>query len=229
MKKLLFSSMFSFICLFTYAQKFSRVNFNEAGDVETLGVELDEGVLINISKDGNIIKYGVDIYRGVRENNQNILQDYVGRTEFYTENDNEAFKGKVKMIGRALITYYSSTDNEAFVGKIKSIGNLTFNYYLLNEDEAFKGKIKSIGSSKFTYYSSYDNEVFRGRFKSIGNSNITYFSSVEDPGFRGKLKSIGSYQYTYHPAQYFQTSLRGKLKSGNIIQQDGGIKFMLKF
>ncbi len=229
MKKLFLPLLFAGICYVAGAQKFSRVNFNESGDVETLGVELDEGVLVNISKEGTIIKFGVDIYRGVRENNQNILQDYVGRTEYYTENDNEAFRGKVKMIGRAIITYYSSTDNEAMVGKIKSIGNLKFDYFLLNENDAYKGKLKSIGSNNFTYYSSYDNEALRGKYKSIGNSTITYYSSVEDPGFKGKVKSIGSYQYTYHPMQYFQAGLRGRLKSGNIIQQDGSIKYMLKY
>ena len=229
MKKILLPFLITLFCYSATAQKLARVNFSSSGDVESIGFELDEGVLINVTKEGTIAKFGVDIYKGVRENYRGDLQDYVGRVEYYTENDNEAFRGKVKSIGRAAITYYASFDKEELAGKIKSIGNVAFDYYLAQENDAYKGKLKSAGRTGFSYFGSYDNEALRGKFKSIGGTSLTYYTSLEDPGFKGKVKSIGSYNYTYYPTQYFRTELRGRIKSGNIIQQDGAVKYFLKY
>ena len=230
MKKLLLPVAAFLFCLTAHSQKLARVNINGTGDVETIGFELDESVLLNITKDGSISKFGVDLYKGYnRDNYNNQLQDYTGRVEYYTANDNEAYKGKVKSIGRYQITYYASFDKEELVGKLKSVGTVNFDYYSNTENDAYRGNLKSAGSTVFTYYSSYENDAYKGKIKSIGSTMITYFSSLEDAGYKGKIKSLGSYSYTYYPGTYFRTELRGRVKSGNSIQMDNGVKYFMKY
>lgn len=229
MKKILLPLVLICLGISTYAQRLSRVNITAGGDIEAIIFETSENVLISLTKDGSITKFGVDKYLGYRENYTGELQDYVGRVEYYTDLDNEAFRGKVKSIGRTPITYYASYDKEGLTGKVKSIGNLVFDYYLLTENDAYKGNIKSAGSTNFTYYSNYDNASLQGKFKSIGNTNLNYYTSFDDPGARGKIKRVGSYEYTYYPETYFRAELRGRLKSGNLVQTEGGVKYFLKY
>ena len=229
MKKIILPLLSFVLCISAYSQKIGRINFSATGELESIGLDMDENVLLNLNKDGSIGKFGVDIYKGYRDNYNNQLQDYNGRIEYFTDNDNEAFRGKVKSIGRYQITYYASFDKEELVGKVKSIGTLNFDYYPSTENEAYRGNLKSVGSAVFTYYSSYDNDGFRGKIKSVGGTNITYFSSLEDAGYKGKIKSIGSYSYTYYPGTYFRAELRGRVKTGNLTQTDNGIKYFIKF
>ena len=115
-----------------------------------------------MSKDGNIIDWGIE-YNTVRTGIYPILLKYMGREEYYSPTDNEAYRGKIKYIGRTLITYYSSYENEEFRGRVKTIGPNLLDYYASYENNAFKGNLKNAGAVSFTYYGSFDDETYENR------------------------------------------------------------------
>ena len=48
----------------------------------------------------------------------------MGREEYYPLTENEAYRGKVKYIGRTRFTYYTSDDKETLKGKVKPLAQL---------------------------------------------------------------------------------------------------------
>ena len=119
MKKLSF--LLTSLCILTIsqAQNLAKVTITDLGNIEKLSFGLRENVLLNISKDGNIMDWGVDRYAGrLQESKPGVLDPYQGRVEYYTESDNEDFRGKVKSIGGIFITYYPSSAEDGFSGKI---------------------------------------------------------------------------------------------------------------
>ena len=217
---LLFSTLLS-------AQRIGKIIFTASGQVECIEMELPEDVVLQVSKDGQIIKWGVNRYAGYTNMIQEKLDPYVGRVDKYSDLDNEAFRGKVRSIGTIPITYYASYDNDAYKGKIRSIGTLAFDYFLLQENEAFKGNIKKIGSSDVTWYSSFDQEDLRGKLKSIGYTNISYYTAMDDKIIKGKVKDIGGNTYQYYTS-FDRKELQGLLKQGNYMRSINGIKFLLR-
>ncbi len=230
MKKAILAVIFSLSVFISSAQRIYKVTLADNGNSTITTVALDENVVINISQDGNLTEWGVDRYFGRTDNNINRkLDPYTGRIEYYTENDNEAFKGKIKFIGKTLITYYATFDNPVFSGRIKSIGNQKFEYYSNYDEVASQGKIKQLGQQTFTYYSSFDNEAYKGKLKAVGSVGVTYYSSVEDKAFAGKVKSVGGSQFVYYSSQDPQKPLRGMLKTGRQLQTLNGIIFWIKY
>jgi len=132
-----------------FAQKVGRITLT-MGSADVITYEADKTLLINISKDGNIIGWGI-------EDSWGKLLKYMGREAYYSSTDDSAFRGKIKYIGMFQITYYASYDDQILKGKIKSIGSANFDYYMSFEDEAIRGKIKDIGATAFSYYPSFDN------------------------------------------------------------------------
>lgn len=208
-------------------QNISKITLGETGYLTAITFNLDEGVILNLSQDGNIIEWGVDIYRGIGENYRNILEAYTGRTEYYKENDNEAFMGKLKFIGRTLISYYPSYEDEILRGKVKSIGLVKFDYYPKYENEAFKGKLKSAGIVPFYFFPSFGNDPNTGKLKGVGNTALSYYGPFDDKAYQGKIKSIGPVSYIYYGSSEIKGS-RGMLKSGSHIQAVNGIKFYIR-
>lgn len=209
-----------------FAQKISKINLTQAGGTESIYFLLDDNITVSVSKEGNIIAWGVEVFSD-RLTGYSRLDVYPGRTEKYTANDNEAFRDKLKYIGRTAITYYSSFDNEAYVGKVKTIGSTNFEYYSNFDDEQVKGRIKSAGPVTFTWYTSFDNEAFRGKLKSVGSTSIAYYASFDDKAFKGKIKSIDRATFTY----YSSTEKReygGMIKSGTMSQTINGIVYFVK-
>lgn len=227
MKKIFFLLLSSFILYAAQAQRLSRIVFNNTGQLEAIDYELPENVILKLSKDGNIMSWGANRYAGRDDIMREQLDPYVGRVEYYPNNVNEAFRGKIRSIGQVMITYYASYDNPAFAGKIQSIGRNNFNYYTLQENEAFKGNLKSIGSDQFEWYSTYDLDDYKGKLKSVANNAITYYTSLDDQYIRGKVKSIGGSVYTYYTS-FDRKELRGYLKTGQVISTINGLKFMVK-
>ena len=210
-------------------QNLAKVTITDMGNIEKLSFGLRENVLLNISKDGNIMDWGIDRYAGrLQESKPGVLDPYQGRVEYYTESDNEAFRGKVKSIGGVFITYYPSSAEDGFAGKVKTVGPNKFDYYKTVDNEAFRGNIKSAGQTTFTWYSSYDNAAYSGKPKSIGSSNITYYSNFDDQAFRGKLKSLGSQTFTYYSSTDLK-DFRGRPKNGMQFQFINGIKYQFKY
>lgn len=229
MKKIIPVLAFILLSASSMAQNLARVTITESGQIEKLSFGLKENVMLNISKDGNILDWGIDRYAGqLVENKPGFLDPYQGRVEYYNESDNEAFRGKVKSIGGIMITYFPSSAEDGFAGKVKSVGPNKFDYYKSIENEAFRGNIKSAGQTTFTWYSTYDNAAFSGKPKSIGSSNISFYSNFDDQAYRGKLKSVGSQNFTYFSSSDLK-DYRGRPKNWVQFQFINGIKYYFKF
>ena len=227
MKKIILLAAVALFAAPSFSQSISKITIGMSG-IETIAFEVEPNVMVNIKEDGTVINWGEDVYRqnGV-ENWAGKLKDYMGRVEYYSNVDNEAFRGKVKYIGRTLLTYYASYENESLRGKLKSLGSNNIDYYLAYDDEATRGKIKSIGSLAVSWYSSFNNEAFRGKLKSIGSTELTYYSSTDDKAYKGKIKSIGGSPFTYY-SSYDRQEYRGSMKTGAQIQVINSIKYFIK-
>jgi len=225
MKKIFFAFVASFTLIIGYSQNISKITITGNGTIDVISIGLDENVQVYITKDGNISNWGFDKFIGYQENYDGVLEPYMGRVEYYTPDDDEALRGKVKYIGRTLITYYRSYEREELKGKIKSIGSFIVNYYFSYDDRAFAGNIKAIGQLMITWYASYENEALRGKLKTVGPTSITYYGSFEDKAYRGKIKSVGRFPITYY-SSFEQYS--GSVKNGAQVLNVNGIKFFVR-
>ena len=212
-------------CMAVFGQRISKITITGSGTVSDIVVGLDENVQVYLSKDGQIAKWGFDRFIGYQENYNDYLEPYVGRVEYYSENDDAALRGKVKYIGKTLISYYHSYEIESLRGKLKSIGALNMGYYFAYDDKAMAGSLKNIGQQNITWYASYENEGLRGKLKGVGQTSIVYYGSFEDKAFRGKIKSIGSNYFTYYSSS---EQYSGSIKSGATFVTDNGVKFYVR-
>jgi hypothetical protein len=225
MKKLILAISAVFIFNTGFSQHISKITITGNGLVDVIAFGLDENVQVYITKDGNISKWGFDRYIGYQENYNGDLDPYMGRVEYYTENDDEALRGKVKYIGRIMLTYYPSYENETLKGKLKTIGSVYLAYYLDFEDAAYRGNIKTLGRQTVTWYASYENNDIRGKLKSVGPTALSYYGSFEDKAIRGKIKSIDRFTLTYHSSleQY-----SGSMKTGSSVMIANGVKYYVQ-
>lgn len=225
MKKIFSVAFVLLFCVAVSGQRISKITITGTGAVSDIVVGLDENVQVYFSKEGQITKWGFDRFIGYQENYNDLLEPYVGRVEYYSENDDAALRGKVKYIGRTLISYYHSYEIEALRGKLKSIGSLSMGYYLAYDDKAMAGSLKNIGQQNIAWYASYENEGLRGKLKGVGPTSIAYYGSFEDKAFRGKIKSIGSNNFTYYSSS---EQYSGSVKSGATVVTDNGVKFYVR-
>lgn len=226
MKKIIIFLLASGMLSSAIAQKISKITMKQDGNIESIYLLLDDNITVSITKDGNIAEFGVETYSD-RITNFSRLENYPGRVDYYTANDNEAFRTKVKYLGRTSITYYGTYDNESYSGKIKTIGSANFEYYSKFDDEALRGKLKAIGPLTITWYTNFDNEAFRGKIKSVGSTNISYYASYEDKAIRGKIKNIDRASFVYY-SSLEKPEYGGALKSGNQFQTINGIKYYIR-
>lgn len=212
-------------CATVFGQSISKITITGNGTTGDIVIGLDENVQVYITREGQISKWGYDRFIGYQENYNDQLEPYVGRVEYYSENDDAALRGKVKYIGKTLLGYYPSYEMEGLRGKLKSIGSLNMGYYLAYDDKAMAGSLKNIGQQTITWYGSYENEDLRGKLKAVGSTPVTYFGSFEDKAYRGKIKSIGSNNFAYYASteQY-----SGSMKSGVSTLTVNGVKFYLR-
>ncbi len=227
MKRLLFLLCFTLATLFAISQNISKVTLGETGNMAFLSIDIDENIQINVSPEGSIAEWGIDLYKGRYQMNMTRLEPYTGRVDHYSEYDNVAYKGKIKYIGRTLVTYYASFDDEILVGKIKSIGKINLDYHPKYENTAYAGKLKSAGPLEITYYPAFGKDPNAGKLKSVGSASLTYYGPFEDKAFQGKVKSIGNINYQYFSSTE-RPEYRGRLKSGSTIQPVNGIWFHIK-
>ncbi|MGH2648255.1 MAG: hypothetical protein ACRDE8_11835, partial [Ginsengibacter sp.] len=188
MAKLYFLLILTFLSGSSFAQNIAQVTIDNRGKDDVITFLVDESVVVNITKDGKIISWGTE-YTTPLTGVYPRLEKYMGREEYYPATDNEAYRGKIKYIGRTLLTYYTSDDNESLKGKVKTIGTALLSYYTDYDDVAFKGFLKSSGSVPLTYYSSFQDEFFKGKIKSIGGTTLSYYGSFDDKAYRGKVKN----------------------------------------
>ena len=228
MRKILFTITAALLFANCFSQSISKITITESGNIGAFAFEPEANLILNLSVEGSIKSWGYDVFkeRGA-ENFQEKLEKYNGNVEYYSEKENEAFRGKLKYIGRTLLTYYAAHESEEFAGRLKSVGTSFIEYYFQYENEALRGKIKKIGNNIVSWYSSFENEAFRGKLKSFGPTRVTYFSSSSDKAYKGNIKSIGNTAFNYFSSMD-KTELRGRMKSNTQILNINGVKYLVK-
>lgn len=211
-----------------FAQGLSVISMDRTGDKLLLSFRTIDNALINVSKDGQLLSYGMENLQ--RQNLHWIfppqLDPYMGRIENYSDIDDVNFRGKVKYIGQTMVTYYASYDKEELRGKIKTLGTTDFVYYESYSDKAFAGNIQRAGNTNFTYYSSFDNEAMKGKFKTIAGTGLSYYSSFDDKAIKGRIKNIGSENFTYYTS-FDRKGYQGAQKSGFLTKYIGSIRYQV--
>jgi hypothetical protein len=180
MKKIITAAAFLLLSQLIMAQKLGRISLLNDGSIDRFTMEMGEDVIMHISKEGQLLKWGIDPYVGREDNYQDRIDAYTGKSGVYADTEDPAVVGKLKFIGKNYITYYTSYEDAFLQGKIKSIGNLQFSYYLDYENEAFRGRLKSIGQNNISWYGSMENEHVKGKLKSVGATALTYYGNTAD-------------------------------------------------
>lgn len=224
MKKLLFLSMMFQYGLDGFSQVLNQVSMSSGTTLTAFCFQTDQQVIIRVSPEGKILEWGTAMEQGRYGYYPGKLVPYMGRVDYYGNEADSAFRGKVKSIGSAMITYYASNQPGTEAGKLKSIGNAQLDYYMNYDNESYKGKLKTAGGLSISYYASFDNESFRGKLKSIGSTSITWLSNFDDKLNKGKLKSIGPVNYTWY-SQFDRKEFQGTLKTGTYSQLINGITY----
>lgn len=210
-----------------YSQQLSQVTFSYNGDLLYFTLTNEQGVLIRISPEGQLLEYGSEeaSLRNSNYYNPNLLP-YPGRVEIYSNQPDSTINDKVKSIGTSSIRWYAQYETKFKVGKLQAVGRTRIDYYDNFADKSLQGKIKSFDNQTVDYYASLaDNDAYRGKLKSVGNTAITYYSSFEDRAIRGKLKSIGPVAYTWYTS--FDINRSG-LKSGLYRNVINGITYIMR-
>jgi len=223
----------SFICLVFFAaaahsQQLSQVSFNGNAAVAWFAYGTEQDVLIRISPEGKVMDYGVEVKSFRYEYYAPKLQPYMGKIEYYGNDVDSMFRGKLKSIGICSLTYYASYETDGRPGKLKSIGRVNFDYYNQYDDKMLQGKIKFSGTSQLQYYNSFDEENFRGKLKAFGGTAFTYYSMFDDKLIRGKIKSIGTMNYLWYTSAD-RSDMRGVLKSPSYRQNINGVIYILSY
>ena len=226
MNKIFLTVIATLLIIPTLAQNVAQITIDNRGKQDIITFLVDESVIVNMTKDGKINDWGTE-YTSPTTGTYPRMEKYMGREEYYPATDNEAYQGKIKYIGRTLITYYTSADNESLKGKVKSIGPNLLDYYTEYDDAAFKGYLRNAGSVSFTYYSSYNDEFYKGKIKSVGSTNISYYGSFDDKAYRGKVKNIDRNPFTYY-SSYDRPEFNGAMKTGTPSVTSGGVKYYIK-
>lgn len=228
MKKFLCLILIATLASSAFGQKIDFIVLTGFGAGETFYYSSSDKTMIAITKDGNIIDYGPEFPKEFMGYYPGKLQKYMGRIEYYTQNDNEAFRGKVRYIGLTQITYYGSYDEEALRGKVKMIGTTQIDYYASYDDAAMKGHIKNIGGIAITYCPSYENEAIRGKLKTIGNTKFDWYTSFDDKSISGKVKQIDQYPFIYYTSFENNYGQKGQMKSGFYQKYINGINYYVR-
>lgn len=227
-KTFLFFSGFLFFVFNGRAQQLSQVGFNGASLIEWFSYLTDQGVLIRISPEGKIVDFGMEVRAQRYEYYAPKLQPFMGKTEYYGNDADTMFRGKLRSVGICSLTYYASYETDGRPGKIKSIGRVNFDYYNQFDDKMLQGKIKFAGNNMLSYYTSFDEENFRGKLKAIGSINISYYSNFDDKLIRGRVKTIGTMNYIWYTSAD-RSDMRGALKSPAYRQNISGITYILSY
>ena len=224
MKRYILQITFLLTTIVTYSQELSQVTFTVGTNLSFFSFRTDQEIMIRISDEGKMLEWGTDPGPGRYYSDPRKLQTYLGRVEYFGQEYDSVFRGKVKSIGTCTFTYYGKYETAAKIGKLKTIGRVAVDYYDNYEDASFKGKIKYAGSVLFSYYSSFDNEAFRGKLKSINNTRLAYYSTFDDKAIAGRIKSIGSFEYIWYSSY---ERYHGSLKFGSVTQNINGIVYII--
>jgi len=210
-----------------FSQRLNQVSLAGTAGVGYFSILTDQGVLIRITADGTIIDWGKEQLSYSGNYYAPKLQPFMGRVDYYGNEADSAYRGKVKSIGTCAITYFSHYEKDIQAGKLKSIGSLMMDYYDNFENVAYRGKLRFLGTLMLQYYPSLEDELVRGRLKSVGNVPVKYYSSVEDMYLKGKIKSIGTMVLEYYTS-LDRAGYRGMLKTPYNRPNVGGVTYILQ-
>jgi hypothetical protein len=163
-----------------FSQKLSQVTISGGTTFSYFSFLTSQGILLRITDEGKLTEWGTELLSDRGNYYDPKLQPYLGRIEYYGQEADSAFRGKVRTIGTCNFTYYGHLDEVTKVGKLKSVGTLLLDYYSNFDNAAYKGKLRFIGSLVIEYYSLVDDEAYRGKLKSIGGSPITWYSTFDE-------------------------------------------------
>jgi hypothetical protein len=227
MKTILISISF-FLTMRVSSQQISQISFTSRSEVAWFAFSAGQDALIRVSPDGYVLEWGVEAKAIRYDYYAPNLQPFMGKIEFYENDADSVFRGKLRTIGICSLTYYASYEKDGKPGKIKSIGRLNMDYFGPFDDKLLSGRIKTIGADQLQYYTSFDDENFRGKLKAAGNIPLAYYGMFDDKLFRGKIKSIGAVSYTWYGGAD-RSDLRGMLKSPTYRHSVGGITYILSY
>lgn len=227
MRKLFTAITFCLLSVCAFSQKLSQVTISGGINFSYFSLLTDQGILMRVTNEGKLLEWGTELLSERGNYFDPKLQPYLGRIEYYGQEADSAFRGKVRSIGTCTFTYYSHLDEATRIGKLKSVGTLLLDYYSNFENEAYRGKLRLVGSSVIEYYSSIEDEAYRGKLKTIGNNPINWYSTFDDKLLKGKLKRVGSVPFEWY-SSFDKTELRGALKSGLYRQTIGGVTYILR-
>lgn len=210
------------------SQQLSQITFPDASNLSYFSFLVDQTVLIRMTDEGKILEWGTEM-QSMRSSNyyDPKLQPYIGRVEYYAQDADSAFRGKVKSIGTCSITYYAHFEEPTKIGKVKSLGTLSMDYYSNFDNAAFRGKLRFAGSLVLEYYPSLADESCKGKLKTVGSTPITYYSTFDDKLIKGKIKAIGTVSYTWYTS-YDRSELRGAMKTGSYRLPVGSVTYILR-
>lgn len=227
MKQFAAAAICMLLASFLSAQRLSQVDVAGKGGPSYFSILTDQDVLIRITPEGKIIDWGSELLSQRSNFYDRKLQPFMGRVEYYGQEADSVFRGKVKSIGTCNVTYYGHYEVDTKIGKVKTIGTLFFDYYSNFDNIALRGRLRFIGGLILEYYSSLEDELFRGRLKTVGNVPVRYYSSFDDQYHKGKIKSIGTLVFDYYSG-LDPMELRGALKSGIYRPNIGGVTYILQ-
>lgn len=226
MKNIFLTTLLLFFTSCIFAQQLGQVTFAGGAKLSYFSFFVDQNVLIRVSEDGKLMEWGIEV-QSIRSSNyyDPKLQPYLGRVDYYGEEADSAFRGKIKSIGTAVITYYNHFETATRIGKLRSIGTTIFDYCDEFFNPVLQGKLRFIGTLQLDYYSSLEDVAFRDKLRAIGNTIINYHSSFDDRLIKGKIKNIGSITYTWYTS--FDLNRYG-LKSGSFRTNINGVTYILQ-
>lgn len=210
----------------TRAQSLDQVTFSGGAELTYYSFLTDQGVLIRVSENGEILEWGTEAKSRFGDYYAPKLQPFAGGVIYYGAESDSVSRGKVKMIGSCTISYYGPYDYETHKGKIKTIGTLILDYHAPFELKELRGRMKSIGAARLEYFSQFENESYRNKLKAIGSTAITYYSVFDDRYNAGKIKSIGPNNYAWY-SNLDRRSNMGGLKTGYNRQRINGVTYIL--
>ena len=140
MKKLFSIIPLLLLAIGMHAQQLSQVTFSQAGPLAYFTFVSDRDIQIRITDDGKLLEFGTEAPTA-RPNQYYTpkLQGYGGRVEYYGNEADSAYRGKIRVIGSAAFTYFGSYEPAHKKGKIKTIGSLLLDYFSNTDNVALQG------------------------------------------------------------------------------------------
>ncbi|HEY6063587.1 MAG TPA: hypothetical protein VIV35_08260, partial [Chitinophagaceae bacterium] len=120
MKRVSLLISFLFLAKGIYAQELSNIIFSGGAALSSFSFRSDQGVIIRISDNGKVLEWGTDPGPGRYYYDPGKLQPYLGRVEYFGQEYDSVFRGKVKSIGTCTFTYYDKYETATKMGKLKT-------------------------------------------------------------------------------------------------------------